>query len=145
MFHGNQEHISENTEEDQRVVTDQEDGRSSLEQNQSFTSVRENLTEVHVPVKLKADNLQIPNRNLKGKSVVVELKDEAVQISSVKFQGKSFVMLGESNWRPKTRAKNKLRLNMKKILNPNLMKEKITVIEDSSSQEGMEEEERLCS
>ena len=34
---------------------------------------------------------------------------------------------------------------MKKILNPNLMKEKITVIEDSSSQEGVEEEESLSS
>ena len=40
-------------------------------------------------------------------------------------------MLGEieARWRPKTRAKNKLRFNMKKILNPRLMKEKITVIE----------------
>ena len=34
---------------------------------------------------------------------------------------------------------------MKKILNPILMKEKITVIEDSSSQEDMEEEESLSS
>ena len=75
--------------------------------------------------------------------MVVELKDEAVQISSVNFQGKPFVMLGESNWRPKTRAKNKLRLNMKKILNPRLMKEKITVIEDYSSQEDMDEEESI--
>ena len=39
VFHGNQEQISENVEEDQRDVTDQEYGRSSLEQNQSFTSV----------------------------------------------------------------------------------------------------------
>ena len=72
--------------------------------------------------------------------MVVELKDETVQISSVKFQGKYFVLLGESNWRPKTRAKNKKRLNMKNILNPSLTKEKITVIGDSSSQEDMEEE-----
>ena len=34
---------------------------------------------------------------------------------------------------------------MKNILNPNLMKEKITVIEDSSSQEDMEEVESLSS
>ena len=47
--------------------------------------------------------------------------------------------------RPKTRAKNKLRLNMKNILNPRLMKEKITVIEDYSSQEDMEEEEKFSS
>ena len=45
-------------------------------------------------------------------------------------------MLGEigAGWRPKTRPKNKLKLNMKKLLNPKLAKEKITVIEDSSSQ-----------
>ena len=54
-------------------------------------------------------------------------------------------MLGETKWRPKTRAKNKLRLNMKRILNPKLRKEKITMIEDSSSQEDMEEEENLSS
>ena len=34
---------------------------------------------------------------------------------------------------------------MKKILNPRLMKEKVIVIEDSSSQEDMEEEESLSS
>ena len=72
--------------------------------------------------------------------MVAELKDEIVQISSVKFQGKYFVMLGESNWRPKTIAKNRRILNMKRILNPSLMKEKIAMIEDSSSQEDMEEE-----
>ena len=50
-------------------------------------------------------------------------------------------MLGEIGiaWRPKTRPKNKLRLNMKKLLNPKLAKKKITVIEDSSSQEELEE------
>ena len=69
---------------------------------------------------------------------MVELKNEGVQISSIKFRGKSYVMIGESNWRPKTRAKNKLRLNMKTILNPRLMKEKITEIEDSSSQDDVE-------
>ena len=56
-------------------------------------------------------------------------------------------MLGgaEMRWRPKTRAKNKLILSMKKILNPKLAKEKVTVIEDSSSQEDLEEEEGLDS
>ena len=51
-------------------------------------------------------------------------------------------MLGgaEMRSRPKTRAKNKLRLNMKNILNPKLAKEKVTVIEDSSSQEDLGEE-----
>ena len=56
-------------------------------------------------------------------------------------------MLGETEarWRPKTRDKSKLRLNMKNILNPRLMKEKITVIEYYSSQEDKEEEEILIS
>ena len=46
----------------------------------------------------------------------------------------------EVNWRPKTRVKKKLRLNMKRILNPTLRKEKITVIEDSLTREDMEDE-----
>ena len=49
----------------------------------------------------------------------------------------------ELKWRLKTIAKNKLRLNTKKILNPKLKKEKITVIEDSSSDEDVEGEEEL--
>ena len=54
-------------------------------------------------------------------------------------------MLGEigEGWRPKTKPKNKLRLNMKKLLNPKLAMKKITVIEDSSSQEELEENEYL--
>ena len=52
-------------------------------------------------------------------------------------------MLGEIGvgWRPKTRPKNKLKLNMKKLLNPKLAKKKITIIEDSSSQEELEDNE----
>ena len=52
-------------------------------------------------------------------------------------------MLGEVGeiWRPKTRPKNKLRLNMNKLLNPKLAKEKVIVIEDSSSQEKLEDSE----
>ena len=76
---------------------------------------------------------------------MVGFKKEGVLISSVKFQGISYAMLGVSTWRPKTRPKNKLRLNMKKLLNPKLAKEKITVIdsEDSSSQENLKEDEDL--
>ena len=52
-------------------------------------------------------------------------------------------MLGEigTTWRPKTRSKNKLRLNMKKLLNPKLDENKITVIEDCSCQEELEDNE----
>ena len=49
----------------------------------------------------------------------------------------------ESMWRPKTRDKNKLRVNMKRILNPKLKKENITVTKDSSNQEDMESEKGL--
>jgi len=44
-------------------------------------------------------------------------------------------------WRPKARLKNKLRLNMKKLLNPKLAKKKVTIIEDSSSQEKLGDSE----
>ena len=54
-------------------------------------------------------------------------------------------MLGEIGvgWRPKTRPKNKLRLDMIKLLNPKLAQKKFTVIEDSSSQEELEDNKYL--
>ena len=66
---------------------------------------------------------------------------KVVEFASITHQGKVLKMLGEVGavWRPKARLKNKLRLNMKKLLNPKLAKEKVTVIEDSSSQEKLEE------
>ena len=62
---------------------------------------------------------------------MVELKSEGVLISNIKIRGRSYAMIGESNWRPKTRPKNKLRSNMKNILMPKLAKEKVIVIEES--------------
>ena len=71
------------------------------------------------------------------------IKIKVIQLASIKHQGKNLSMLRENgtSWRPKTRPKNKLRLNMKKLLNPKLAKKKITVIEDSSSQEELEDNE----
>ena len=49
-------------------------------------------------------------------------------------------MVGElaPGWRPKTRPKNKLRLNMKKLLNPKLNTEGITMIDNSSFDEKLD-------
>ena len=60
---------------------------------------------------------------------------KVVELTSITHQGKVLKMLREVGaiWRPKTRPKNKLRLNMKKLLNPKLDEKKVTVIEDSSS------------
>ena len=51
-------------------------------------------------------------------------------------------MLGQiaTVWRPKTRPRNKLRLNMKKLLNPKLNKERVKVIDDSSSNEKLNDD-----
>ena len=46
------------------------------------------MTEVPVPAKSKADNVQISNEKFKGKSVVTGLKFDVVQLSGVKFQRK---------------------------------------------------------
>ena len=53
------------------------------------------------------------------------------------------MQLERAKWRPKTRVMNKLRLNMKIILNPKLKNENITVIQDSSSEENNKSEENL--
>ena len=57
---------------------------------------------------------------------------KVVELASITHQGKVIKMLGEVGaiWRPKTRPKNKLRLNMKKRLNPKLAEKKVIVIED---------------
>ena len=49
-------------------------------------------------------------------------------------------MVGEfaPGWRPKTRPKNKLSLNMKKLLNPKLNTEGINMIDTSSLDENIE-------
>ena len=62
------------------------------------------------------------------------------EFSTVIRQGKNLKMVGElaPGWRPKTRPKNKLRLNMKKLLNPKLNTEGITMIDTSSSDEKLE-------
>ena len=64
------------------------------------------------------------------------------QFASVIHQGKTFKMLGEIApvWRPKTRPINKLRLNMKRLLNPKLNKERVTVIDYSSSMEKLNDD-----
>ena len=65
-----------------------------------------------------------------------------VEFASITLQGNTIKMLGEiaTVWRPKTRPKNKLRLNMKKLLKPKLAKEKVTVIEDSSSEDKLDDD-----
>ena len=62
-----------------------------------------------------------------------------MEFSSIIHQGKTFKMVGELSpgWRPKTRPRNNLRMNMKKLLNPKLNKEGVTMIDDSSSDEKM--------
>ena len=77
--------------------------------------------------------------------VLQGVKRKAVQVVAIKRQGKTLSMLGEIGvgWRPKTKPKNKLRLNMKNILNPKLAQYEITIVEDSSSHEELEEDEIL--
>ena len=62
---------------------------------------------------------------------------EAMEFCIVKHQGRTLKMLGElaPGWRPKTKPKNKLRLNMKKLLDPRLNTKEMTVLDDISSDE----------
>ena len=77
------------------------------------------------------------------KTVSRKKRMKVVEFSSITHQGKVLKMLGEVGtvWRPKTRPKNKLRLIIKKLLNPKLAKEKVTVIKDSTSQEKLHDSE----
>ena len=139
----NQLEISEDVEEVHAIVLEQKEENKSFELNQNVNDIQEDMADVSFLANIEVENIQNLSTKTKGKSRV-EVKSEGVLISSLKFCGKSYAMIGESNCRPKTRPKNKLRLNMKNILNPKLAKEKITVIDlDSSSQENLKEDEDL--
>ena len=60
------------------------------------------------------------------KTVSRKKRMKIVEFASITHQGKVLKILGEVRAvsRPKTRLKNKLRLNMKKLLNPKLAKRK---------------------
>ena len=109
--------ISEDLEEVPATVLKQQEQKESVNLDQDINTIHENMANVSIPAKMELEDIQVPNEKTKGKSMV-GFKKEGVLISHVKFQGKSYAMLGESIWRPKTRPKNKLRLNMKKLLNP---------------------------
>ena len=76
-------------------------------------------------------------------SIAADMKGKFLQVLEVKSQKKSLLQMGESKWRPKTRATNKFKLNMKQIVNPKMKNEKVTIIEDSSGEEDNESEENL--
>ena len=76
-------------------------------------------------------------------SFAADMKDNILQAPDLKVDNKYLMQLERPRWRSKTRAVNKLRLNMRIILNPKLKKEKITVIQDSSSDENKESKENL--
>ena len=126
--------ISEGLKEVYEIVLQQPEEKESVKLDLDINDIQGNMIEVSIPSKMESKDIQVPSEKTKGNSMV-GFKKEGVLISTVKFWGKSYAMLGESNWRPKTRPKNKLILNMKKLLNPKLDKEKIIVIdsEDSSS------------
>ena len=67
-------------------------------------------------------------------------KIKVKEFASIMHQGKSLKMVGEfaPGWRPKTRSKNKFRLNMKKLINPKLNTEEVTVLDTYSSNEKLE-------
>ena len=115
-----------------------------LEQ-EKHTGVHLERKENPLIINARVNNAQSSQEKSEEKLVSQGVKRKVVQLATIKHQGKALSMLGEIGvgQRPKTIPKNKLRLNMKNLLNPKLAQEKITVIEDSSSQEELEEDENL--
>ena len=60
-----------------------------------------------------------------------------MEFAAVKHQRRNQRMMGElaPSWRPKTRPTYKLKLNLKKLLNPRLDSKEVTVLDDVSSEE----------
>ena len=72
---------------------------------------------------------------------------EVMEFSTVKHQGRILKMMGELTpaWRPKTRPRNKLRLSMKKLLNPSLNTKDVTVLDDVSSDDEKPKSDKVSS
>ena len=89
------------------------------------------------------DVLPIESNQGEEETVSRKKRVKVVEFASITHQGKVLKMSGEVGvvWRPKTRLKNKLKLNMKKLLNPKLAKKIVTIIEDSSSKEELGDSE----
>ena len=99
----NSKQVLKNDEKEQRWVSNHEEKLGLTEQKHSFISIQESTKKV---------------------PIVAEMRNDTLQVSNVKFQRKAPLHVKEVNWRPKTRVKNKLSINMKRILNPKLRKEK---------------------
>ena len=66
----NQIEVSKNLEEVQATGLKQEEEKKSVEHDQEFTDIQENLIDVIVLGKLQDENIQIPSKKFKGNSVV---------------------------------------------------------------------------
>ena len=90
---------------------------------------------VHTTDKARVYSKQEIHTHSEEETMSRRKKMKVFELASITHQGKVLKMLGEVGavWRPKTRPKNKLTLNMKKLLNPKLAEKKVPVIEDSSS------------
>ena len=127
------EHVEDSLHEE----VNQEVNESFIEQEQVPMGVQSEDKESPLFDEARADTEQYLHEQYEEGVMSRGIKRKVVQLASIKHQGKTLSMLGEigAGWRTKTRPKNKLRLNMKNLLNPKLNQKKITVIEDSSSQE----------
>ena len=110
---------------------------------ESNKNVREEVKEQkQSPIAVLSDEVRVPVNNearffynqevyahSEKETVSRKKRMKVVEFASITHQGKVQKMLGEVGvvWRPKTRPKNKLRLNMKKLLNPKLTEKKVTV------------------
>ena len=59
----NQIEVSEDVEEVQATGLKQEEEKKSVEHDQEFTDIQENITDVFVTTKLEDENIQIPRRS----------------------------------------------------------------------------------
>ena len=96
----------------------------------SMTKISRTEIQRKLIVEFQKEEILAPDtpRDIRENTMVQEisLRDEPPSANNVK-----------NSWRPKTRSKNKLRMNMKEILNPKFRNNIVIFIEDSSSEENV--------
>ena len=135
--------MNEKTIVTEKVAVEEEDVKvqqripiTILSEDEGYLLEGDELT-VHAESRVDTYRECYSQKDKKERSKKKKIKVKAMEFATVRHQGKTLKMLGElaPGWRPKTRPRNKLRLNMKKLLNPRLNTKEVTLLNDDSSDE----------
>ena len=124
------------TVQEEEIQTQQRSPITILSDDEGYL-LEEDQSIVKTEVKAETCREYSTLENKKVRPLRKKNRVEVVEFSIVKHQRRNPRMMGElaPAWNPKTRTTNKLKLNLKKLLNPRLDSKEVTVLDDVSLEE----------